>query len=213
MSTDPAGTLAPRPELPAVDPYAPPAAKLEEPTAPGPVIPRHYVVSARKFWTLELVTTGAYGLVWMYLHWARIKRATRGDEWPVMRSIFQVFFMHSLAADVDQTLRRERVPYTWSPVAVATGAVVLLLASALLDRLPETVIASNPSLALSVALVPVTAAFKWRLQAAANAACADPEGSGNAGFTGANIAWLVAFGLFWLLVAASIALVAWLPQE
>lgn len=43
----------------------------------------------------------------------------------------------------------------------------------------------------------------WALyvaQKAANAACGDTDGNANAIITGANIAWLVVGGLFWLMV-------------
>jgi hypothetical protein len=210
MTHQDTGAVAPRPDAPDVDPYAPPAAKELE-AAPAAPADRYYVVSAAKFWTLELVTAGLYGLVWMYKHWAAIKRASRGDEWPVMRAIFQVFFMHSLAAEIEQTLQRAGIRHAWAPAGLATGAVVGLLASALLDRVPAPMLSDNVSLGLSLVLVLVVAWFKWGIQRAANRACGDPEGRGNAAFSVANVAWVVGFGLFWLLVAAAVAMSLLVP--
>lgn len=194
-------------DVAAADPYAPPAAPVLLPAEAVPA-PRYYVVSAAKFWTLELVTFGLYGLYWMYQHWASIKRATRGDEWPVMRAIFEVFFIHSLAADIDQTLRRARIDHRWSPGGVATGAVVAMIAGRIFDRVPANIISDEAGMALSVGVVAIIATFKSRIQLAANLACGDEHGRGNARFTGANIAWLVVFGLLWLLVAAGMMMPA-----
>ena len=192
---------------PVADPYAPPVAPL---LVPGDTVPatRYYVVSAAKFWTLELVTFGLYGLYWMYQHWASIKRATKGDEWPVMRAIFEVFYVHSLTAEIDQTLRRAHIDHRWSPAGVATGAVVAMIAGRIFDRVPATMISDEAGMAVSLGLVAIIATFKSRIQLAANLACGDEHGRGNARFTGANIAWLAVFGLLWLLVAAGMMMQA-----
>ncbi|MGH8028661.1 MAG: hypothetical protein ACREO3_01875 [Arenimonas sp.] len=211
MTTEATEAAASLPDAVAIDPYAPPEAGLSDPAQATPRN-RYYVVSAAKYWSLELVTTGLYGLVWMYQHWAHIKRASRGDEWPVMRAIFPVFFMHSLAAEIDQTLRRARIIHAWAPAGMATGAVVGLIAARLFDRVPATVVSENAAMGISMALVAVIAAFKWRIQVAANLACGDPEGRGNGTFSTANIVWLVLFGLFWLLVGLVFAAAAFFPE-
>jgi hypothetical protein len=194
-------------DLAAVDPYAPPTAPLVEPV-PLVAPERYYVVSPAKFWTLELLTFGLYGYYWTYRQWQSIKRASSGDEWPVARSIFQIFYFHSLTADIDQSLRREGIDHAWSPTGVAWGAVLAMLVAAVIGRLPDSALPAGPALAVQFALVAAIAGFKSRIQAAANAACDDAGGRGNAAFTGANIAWMGVFGLFWLLVVAGLVLIA-----
>ena len=197
--------IAPRPDLSAVDPYAAPSAPLLE-SVPAVIAQRYYVVSPAKFWTLELASFGLYGYYWTYRQWQAIKRASRGDEWPVMRSIFQIFFFHSLTADIDQGLRRAGIRHAWAPAGVATGAVVATLAAGVLGRLPDTAMPTTAAFAAQVGLVVVIAGMKSRIQAAANAACGDGDGRGNARFTGANIAWIVVFALLWLMAAAGLVL-------
>jgi hypothetical protein len=209
MLTDPAKAVAPRADPGAVDPYAAPSATLVD-VVPARTAPRHYVVSPAKFWTLELLSFGLYGYYWTYRQWQAIKRASRGDEWPVMRSLFQIFYFHSLTADIDQALRRAGIRHAWAPGSVATGAVVTMLAAGVLGRLPDTALPDSVFMAAQLGLVVVVAGLKSRIQAAANAACGDAGGRGNARFTGANIAWIVGFALLWLTAAAGVLLPA--PQ-
>ena len=58
--------------------------------------PKFYVVSARKFWLLFLLTGGIYCVAWFYKNWAHFKRATKDDDiWPGPRAVFHIFFVHS----------------------------------------------------------------------------------------------------------------------
>ena len=182
-----------------INPYAAPAGDRLEVATAEPA--RFYVVSVAKFVCLYISTFGLYHLYWNYQQWARLKRATRGNEWPVARSIFSVFFTHALYQEIDQHLRRRGTPFTWNPSAVATAVVVLLIASRILGRFdPEW------ATALSVACVIPLAMLIRRAQQAANAACGDAEGSANASFTAANIAWIILGVLFWLLVLLGLLL-------
>lgn len=163
-----------------------------------------FVVGSRKFLLLSLSTMGLYQYFWFYMQWARYRRFHNDDMWPVARSLFSVFFTHRLAGEIDHRLQRGGVGYRWSPGWVATGIVVLTIASTITGRLPYGL-----SLAIDLApfalLVPITW-LQLQIQRAANAACGDPEGEANRHLTWANWAWLVVGALMWLVIAAMLAL-------
>jgi hypothetical protein len=181
----------------ALNPYAAPSHdNLEVAATEGAWF---YVVSIRKFAILYLMTVGLYGIYWDYTHWARIKRATKGSEWPVARAIFNIFFQHSLVAEIDQRLRRQSVDFQWKPNDWATPIVLVLLLSGVLNRMGARDVGGLWVDLLGFACIPVLVLLRAKVQRAANAACGDPEGRSNAGFGAANILWCVFGGLFWLL--------------
>ena len=181
-----------------LNPYAAPSHDRLE-VAPADT-DRFYVVSALKFVVLYVVTFGLYSLYWDYKQWAMIKRATKGDEWPVARAIFNVFFQHSLNAEIDQRLRRQNIAFDWNPGARATAIVVVLLIGGATGRMSSREFGGLTVDLISIACIPLLAALRVQVQRAANAACGDPLGRTNARFGAANIIWCLFGGLFWLLV-------------
>jgi hypothetical protein len=180
-----------------LNPYAPPSHdRLEVAESRSDWF---YVVSIPKFVTLYLLTAGLYGLYWDYTHWARIKRASRGSEWPVPRAIFNIFYQHSLVAEIDQRLRRQGVDFPWKPSDSATPIVLVIIASGVLGRMSANGVGGLIVDILSLSCVPLLTLLRAKVQRAANAACGDPNGSGNANFTAANIIWCIVGVIFWSL--------------
>ena len=171
-----------------------------ESTLPSAEVQRFYVVSMPKFWIMYLGTFGFYGIYWNYRHWAHYKQATNGDLWPVMRAIFSVFFTHELFRAIDDRLKRQNISRAWSPEGLATTVVVLLLLGSVCDRLSFKNIGSPYTDYIALGTMPLLAYFRHYAQQAANAACNDPAGQGNARCTIANFIWLALGGIFWLLV-------------
>ncbi len=182
----------------AENPYAAPlAAVAEVQVAPAD---RYYVVAPWKLVLLYIGTVGLYQIYWMYQHWAQFKRATKGSEWPVMRGLFPVFFYHSLFREIEHTLMRRQVTLAWHPGGLATGIVLLVILGGISDRL-SGINGAPPALALlSLAALPVVAWCHQRAQRAANAACGDPDGAGNARLTIGNILWLLLGSAAWLIL-------------
>jgi hypothetical protein len=160
---------------------------------------RFYVVAPRKFLILYLGTFGLYLLYWMYAQWASFRRATKGRQWPVARAVFALFFVHSLFAEIDLALRRSGSNFRWSPGTAATWAVVLMVVSTACDRMAARSVGSPVTDLLGLAVLFVMPFPLLEAQRAANAACGDPEGAGNARMTAANIAWLVVGAILWSL--------------
>jgi hypothetical protein len=182
-----------------INPYAAPAhfgaVAIAEEARP------FYVVASRKFLALYLGTGGMYGIYWSYRHWANFKRHTHGTQWPVARAIFSIFFIHSLLAEIDQRLRRQSIGWHWNHGSLANGIVTVLLVAGVSNRMAGREFGSPLTDWIAVATIPLLAWLKWKVQRAANAACADPAGDSNREFTAANILWLVLGAIFWCLMA------------
>lgn len=181
--------------------YAPPLANLEAPPRAA-CDDRFYVVATRKMLLLYSLTLGMYQLYWYYRHWSQFNRATNAGVWPLPRAVFAVFSTHSLFHQIgahDVTGKRDG----WDSGSYAAAMVFLLVAGYVLmwaggDSLFFALLTF--SLLLPIGLVML------QVQREANARCGDPEGASNSAFSGANYAWCVLGGLFWLLVLAGLAL-------
>jgi hypothetical protein len=187
--------------------YAPPTAAIENPLQAA-LRAEFYVVGRTKFFLLFFLTIGLYQWYWFYAHWARYRRFRNVSLWPVPRAIFAIFFTHSLAEEIDQSLQRERIPYDWSPGAIATAFVIMEIASNLCGRLSGRNIGSPFTDYVPFVLMPFIAIVLWQMQVAANLACGQAEGESNRHITWANVVWFVLGGLFWLLVLAGLFLPA-----
>ncbi len=157
-----------------------------------------YVVSPSKYWLLMLGTVGLYQVYWFYRNWAA-QNAIERRYWPVMRAIFAVFFTHGLFTRVAARLQDQGAMPAFNGGVLATGYVILAIFSHVLGRLAYKGIGSPLTDLLSLILIFPIAWVLFRAQLAVNAACGDPMGEGNCLITGANIAWLLAGAVFWLL--------------
>ncbi|MFK8014490.1 MAG: hypothetical protein AB8G17_03460 [Gammaproteobacteria bacterium] len=172
----------------------------------------YYVVSVKKFLTLSIATMNFYLIYWFYRNWRQVKITDNVDVWPVMRGLFYIFFTYSLLMRVDGDLESKKPEYSWSPGAVTLAVVVLTLLTNVLGRLSSREIGSPATDFLSVLLVPVLALAAVAGQKAINAACDDPDGRGNANFTGANWAWIIFGVVFWLFGLLGLYLVFFAPE-
>lgn len=183
------------------NPYAAPEHLGSPVAAVGPQ--RFYVVSAAKFLVLYISTVGLYGYYWYYRHWANIRRASQGSEWPVARAIFSVFFVHQLVEEIELRLRRDGTQFAWKPNGTANAIVLLAILGWFLGRASGSQEEIHPSDFAVFALVPVAGLVKLKAQRAANAACGDALGAVNSSFGVGSILAVVLGGLFWLLMAAA----------
>lgn len=101
--------------------------------------------------------------------------------------------------DVDIKLKESKKDFSWHPGATATLFVVLTIMANLLDRMSSMDFNNSALEVVGILLIPVVAAVLFKAQQAINVACDDPSGSINSKLTLANWAWIIAFGLTWLL--------------
>jgi hypothetical protein len=186
--------------------YAPPTAVVAD--VPEVALPGadFQVVGKVKFFTLFLGTFGFYLLVWMYQHWAQFKHRRKVPMWPVARAIFPIFFTHSLTEEIDHNLKRAGLRHAWSPSALATIVVVLLIATRLMGRLPVEVLAESTGVLIHMSMIVLLSVLVWRIQRAANIACGDPEGASNSKFGVTNWLFAILGVVWWLLVLAGLAI-------
>lgn len=159
-----------------------------------------YVVSGRKFLALMVATFGLYEFYWFYRHWKNYSVYHKEGMWPVMRTIFSIFFMHSLCSSIDASLKAVDKKYHWQPMLLATVYVVLTIGARVAERVSSFAEEFIPLEFISFAIFPVIVCCLYRIQVAANIACDDPKGGSNERFTPANFAWLTIGGLVWLLL-------------
>ncbi len=178
------------------NPYAAPVAVAHDSDTSSQ---HYYVVASRKFLVMMVGTMALYSLYWFYRQWAGLKQRFKSDIWPIPRAIFNVFFTHSLFAQVDNDMRAQGHKINWMPGAMATLYVVCAIATRVFDRLGAKQEALHWfDFASFPLLVPIVWSL-WTAQQAINLAENDPAGQSNAHFTAANIVWLVLGGLVWLL--------------
>lgn len=179
--------------------YAAPQANLDE-HIQSDVDDRFYVVSPRKMMILTFATAGIYLLFWYFKHWSNYRHVTGESVWPLPRAIFCVLFTHSLfhkIEDHDVTGKRP----AWSSDGTATGVVLIYIGNYILSWFGQG--SGLVNLICTLVIIPITLLLK-RAQIEANARCGDPDGSSNNSLTGANIAWCVLGGFFWLLALVGI---------
>lgn len=93
----------------------------------------YYVVPARRFVGMMLVSLGFYVQYWMYKQWVAIKRRDQSDIWPLPRAIFAGITYFSLLDDINRaSLNRDLPP-------LSKGAGVVLLIGGGLSRAPEPI--------------------------------------------------------------------------
>ncbi len=164
-----------------------------------------FTTSIRKMSILFIATMGLYILYWGYKQWdSQRSRMLPKKIMPVWRSIFSIFYMHSLSGLIDEQLRQQGKPLLGSGpatlyVVVAVGSAVLGQVSSRIEELPVLLDVFLMLLQLCILLPMIS------IQRQANLASQDPQGSSNAQMSGANIGFIVAGVLFWCLYLGSIA--------
>jgi hypothetical protein len=189
--------------------YAPPASNV---VVAATRAPEFYVVSRTKFLVLFVLTFGAYQLFWFYKHWSRYRARHRVKLSAAGRSIFPIFFAHSLTERIQQALSGAGARIAWSPHSLATTYVAAAVIGSVCGRLSSNDIGAPLTDLLNLlSLLPIGYSL-WRIQAAANLACNEPHGESNRHFTWANWAWIVPGGVLWLVVLVGFVLMGLSPE-
>ncbi|MGH8079298.1 MAG: hypothetical protein ACREP7_01905 [Lysobacter sp.] len=192
--------------------YAAPAAEVVQAQGPAGRTDEFYVVSMGKFALLFFGTVSLYQLYWFYAHWSRYRRTHQLSLWPVPRAIFSLFFAHSLANRIEESLRGSRSRFDWTPALPATVYVIAQLISNLADRIPWPSSVETIATTLTLLMVLPSGWALARMQRAANAACADPQGESNRRLTPVNYLWIVLGAALWLVMLLGL-LVMFMPGE
>jgi hypothetical protein len=177
--------------------YRPPGVDVDwKQGSPPTELPAFFVVSLAKFLIMFVGTMGLYQLYWFYSHFRRSKLALRDDTWPLARTVFAVFFTHTLFRRIEAHGGHLKAD------SYATMYVVLAIAGRIVDRITQESKTFGVLDLLGLVLGMCTLIPLYAAQKAANQASGDPAGEQNSQMSGANWAWCGLGSLVWLLVLA-----------
>lgn len=167
-----------------------------------------FVTSLNKLVILFIATLGLYVLYWGYKQWSSQRASMPKKIMPVWRSIFSIFFMHSLCKRISQRLESQGQP-AWAYGAAATLYVLTTIVSSVIsnltsrdDSLPLLV----DILSLLLQLTPVLPLVA--IQRQANLASQDPQGSSNSQMSSSNIVFIVIGAVFWVFILLGLLAIA-----
>lgn len=111
------------------------ATATQTPTNPGPLF--LYIPASRLIW-LSILSFSLYEAYWIYKNWRYIKERDGLNIKPFWRGIFGIFFCHALLRRIhgDREARAVEAP-SFSPGALATGWIVLIIVANLVSRAPS----------------------------------------------------------------------------
>jgi hypothetical protein len=156
---------------------------------------RFFEVGTQKFVVMSLCTFGGYSLYWFYENWKRIGAAKGPVERSrvvvalsaFMRTVFAPLWAYAMFRDVRATALAARVAVPWRPWVLAIGYVIANVCY----RLPDQ--AAFLSLTAVLFLLPVQQVMQQVNRVPGGA-------EQNAGYSAANIAWII-LGVSCMLVA------------
>lgn len=176
------------------DIYKTPDAELNQ-AQPEPVASTYYVVSAKKFITLSILTFGFYVVYWFDRQWRTIKVRDGSNIWPIPRAIFSIFYVHALYRIIDESLKEKDKTFNWSPDKTAWAYIASACANVILNQL----VPSSQESIIVFLVLPFFIWFTLKAQMAINIVCGDPDGQSNNRFSTTNIVLILLCGIFWLM--------------
>ncbi len=159
----------------------------------------YFSVSPSKLSRLYIATLGIYGIYWFYKNW-KIQKELKGmDVMPIPRSIFAVFYTHSLFNCISESIREKGVSSTFNPKLMATIFVVLLVVGNLGSKIGEMPDAPNYLQASFFVSLLLSVYPLQEAQDAVNLINNDPFGFRNSKYSWHNVLLIIAGVLFWFL--------------
>lgn len=165
--------------------------------------PEFYIISVSKFWILNILTMGAFSTVWLYLQWHRQNLAGRERVEPFWRTVFAIFFYHSLTDRIKAQTEIVEVSEKWKGGLVATSMVLLIILDTIINQIEKHLIrvGDEDSLTsiLGWAIFIATMCLDWNIQSKINIGYGDPKGTSNFKITKMNIVWVITF---WIIMVS-----------
>lgn len=172
-----------------------------------------FVTSISKMSLLFVLTLGLYVLYWAYKQWDSQRYRMPKKIMPVWRSIFAIFFIHSLSRRIADSLHAQGLP-AWKPTLAASLFVVLAIATTVLAQIGVRQESIPPLLDLGIMLLQMSPLLPMiSIQRQANLASQDPQGRGNSEMSASNIVFIVLGSIIWAIYLLSIAVLAFLGQS
>lgn len=167
---------------------------------PAPAAGNFFVTAENKLYLLYFATFGLYSIYWFYKHWDSQRHAMWPKSIsPAARSIFQIFFTHSLCRLISARGQAQGHE-PWKYASTAWAYVVLVFCSNGLSRIDSGTGAGELVLIIGSTMVP--AIPLTLIQRQANLASGDATGQGNRRISPRNLLFLIPGVLLWLLILA-----------
>lgn len=166
--------------------------------------PPFYVVSVTKLIILQIFTLGLYQIIWFYWHFRRQKEHHNDKTIPVLRSIFSIFFTHTLFGEIAAKDQKTGSPVPWKPVLSATMVVITSLLGGVLNAVERNNVHISYSDLYPFLSITIITFFISLAQIAANHVCDDPKGLSNSKLTWVNYIFIVIGFIFILLLILSL---------
>jgi hypothetical protein len=176
--------------------YQPPKAELLE--EQSHTRNAFFVTSLKKFYLLYFTTFSLYSLYWFYKQWDSQRSAMLPKKiWPAARSIFQIFFTHSLCRLIkEHKLRLGQA--AWSYSGTAWAYVLLTIVTNRLSRIDGP--GGGLEWLMLFAIIMAPALPLALIQQQANQASGDDDGQSNASISGLNLLCMAPGALLWLFL-------------
>ena len=145
-------------------------------------------IDVNKFIILFISTFGLYGIWWMYKSWQFFKDKDAMDIMPAMRALFCVFYLPSLNRYILELANEKGCHYTYSPITMYFGYLILIL----LGNLPQPYFLV--AFLSFVFLLPPYKALNFAINS-----CSEVYVTSQKGFNIREIFLLIAGGILWLL--------------
>ncbi|WP_455203464.1 hypothetical protein [Kaarinaea lacus] len=182
--------------------YEPPKSNLEVEKTDS--AHQFFSVSYKKLYVMFVMTFGLYALVLFYQNWKLQKKRHELRVNPVLRSLFAIFFTHSLFARIKETVRKQKIDVAFNNNAMATLYIVSVLVSNGLDRVAArsddvTLVDVISTMVMMIALYPLHVA-----QTVINQINGEIDGQRNSDFSVYNWMFIVLGAMLWVLLLIGI---------
>ncbi|MEP0357475.1 hypothetical protein [Paraglaciecola sp.] len=170
--------------------------------------PEFFTTAISKMIILSVSTLNLYSFYWFYKHWTAQKLHAGRDCLPVLRAIFQVFFVYSLFATIKNEANVKSIKASWMAGPLAVYYIVLQILQNVSDKLPaisENILFDSLFWILFglTSIVPMVV-----VQKTVNVLNDDPEGVENKHFGWANWVFTLIGVCFWGLMVVGLILPA-----
>ena len=165
----------------------------------------YFPVSEGKLITLYILSFGLYGIYWFYMNWKLQQAKMDKKIFPVWRSIFSIFFTHSLFKRINRSAEHLEKKHKFNANVMATLFVAAVVISNLLDRVSVNTsileaLSDNSVIIISLVIFLLSTYPLVVVQATINRINNDILGYLNHKYTIWNYLLIVTGSILWLMV-------------
>ena len=176
---------------------------MESDSISGTTEKQYFTVSTYKLSVMYIMTLGLYAVYWFYKNWSLQKPLMEKKISPVWRSIFSIFFTHSLFERIRVSAEQKNIVTEYSYRHMATLFVVLMVLGNIIGAFERGdtfgVISIISFFLLMVGVYPLCV-----IQNTVNSINDDPYGVFNNEMTFVNYVFIVIGAVMWFFIAIAV---------